>query len=88
LQLRNSLFLLSKTFINSAFLALIMIFEEDKKVEKIGSILGYIFSYFLFTTILYLILLSLKSWNVSYISVIVITIVITLIGIVIKNLLK
>ena len=67
-----------------------MIFEGFKTVEKLGEKLGYIFSYFLFTTILFLILIFLKkipeSW--SYFHVMGITIFIAVIGIVIRRLLK
>lgn len=67
-----------------------MIFEENKTIEKLGEKLGYIFSYFLFTTILFLILIFLKkipeSW--SYFHVMGITISIAVIGIVIRRFLK
>ena len=67
-----------------------MIFEENKTIEKLGERLGYIFSYFLFTTILFLILIFLKkipeSW--SYFQVMGITISIAVIGIVIRRFLK
>ncbi|MBU90158.1 hypothetical protein CMO94_01345 [Candidatus Woesearchaeota archaeon] len=67
-----------------------MIFEENKTIEKIGEKSGYIFSYFLFTTILFFILILLKkipeSW--SYIHVMGITILIALIGVAIKRFLK
>ena len=67
-----------------------MIFEENKIIEKLGEKLGYIFSYFLFTTILFFILTLLKkipeSW--SYIHIMVITVVIALGGTMIKRLFK
>ena len=67
-----------------------MIFEENKTIEKIGEKLGYVFSYFLFTTILFFILILLKkvpeSW--SYLYVMGITILIALVGIAIKRILK
>ena len=67
-----------------------MIFEENRTIEKLGEKLGYIFSYFLFTTILFLILILLKkipeSW--SYFHVMGITILIATSGIVIRRLLK
>jgi|TARA_Y100000310_G_scaffold312853_1_gene360594 hypothetical protein len=67
-----------------------MIFEENKTIEKIGEKSGYVFSYFLFTTILFFILILLKkipeSW--SYIHVMGITILIALIGVAIKRFLK
>ena len=67
-----------------------MIFEENKKIINLGEKFGYLFSYFLFTTILFFILMLLKkipeSW--SYIHIMGITILIALIGIVTKRLLK
>ncbi|MCH8003551.1 MAG: hypothetical protein IH934_02875 [Nanoarchaeota archaeon] len=67
-----------------------MIFEENKTIEKIGEKLGYIFSYFLFTTILFFILVMLKkipeSW--SYTHVMGIVILIALVGVIIKRFLK
>ena len=67
-----------------------MIFEENKTFEKLGEKLGYIFSYFLFTTILFFILGVLKkipeSW--SYIHVMGIVILIALVGVIIKRFLK
>ena len=67
-----------------------MIFEENKAIEKVGEKLGYVFSYFLFTTILFFILSLLKkipeTW--PYFHVMGITILIALIGIGIKRLLK
>jgi len=65
-------------------------FEQDKSVEKWGEKVGYISSYFLFTTILFFILTLLnkipESW--SYAHVMGITILIVFIGFVIKRLLK
>jgi len=67
-----------------------MIFEENKTIEKVGERIGYIFSYFLFTTILFLILILLKkipeSW--SYLHIMGITILIAFIGAIIKKFLK
>lgn len=67
-----------------------MTFEQNKSIKKLGEILGYIFSYFLFTTILFFILVLLKkipeTWN--YFHVMGITILIVLIGAIIKRLLK
>ena len=67
-----------------------MIFEENKNIEKVGMMLGYLFSYFLFTTILSFILVVLRkipeSW--SYFHVMAITILIAFIGVIIKRLLK
>ena len=67
-----------------------MIFEENKTIEILGEKLGYIFSYFLFTTILFFILMVLKkipeSW--SYIHVMGIVALIVLVSTVIKRFLK
>lgn len=67
-----------------------MIFEQNKSIEKFGQRTGYIFSYFLFTTILFFILTLLdkipESW--SYFRVMGITILIVFIGFLIKRLLK
>jgi len=67
-----------------------MIFEENKTIENLGGKLGYIFSYFLFTTILFFILGVLKkipeSW--SYIYVMGIVILIILVSTIIKRFLK
>jgi len=67
-----------------------MIFEENKTIEKLGEKLGYIFSYFLFTTILFFILGVLKkipdSW--SYIQVMGIVILIVLVSTIIKRFMK
>lgn len=38
-----------------------MLTEENKKIEKIATIIGYLVSYFLFTTILFIILILLKK---------------------------
>jgi len=67
-----------------------MIFEENKAIENLGEKLGYVFSYFIFTTILFFILILLKkipeSW--SYFHIMGITILIVLTGTVIKKFLK
>jgi len=67
-----------------------MIFEENKTIEKLGERSGYVFGYFLFTTILFFVLLSFKkipsSW--FYLHVMVITILITLAGAAINRLLR
>ena len=69
---------------------MMMTFEQNKGIEKLGEKIGFIFSYFLFTTILFFILVLLKkipeSW--SYLYVMGITILIVLIGAIIKRLLK
>jgi len=67
-----------------------MIFEQNKPIEKFGQRTGYMFSYFLFTTILFFILTLLgkvpESW--SYFHVMGITILIVIIGFVIRWFLK
>tara|TARA_Y100000310_G_C20615600_1_gene780447 strand:- start:1344 stop:1547 length:204 start_codon:yes stop_codon:yes gene_type:complete len=67
-----------------------MIFEENKIIAKWGEITGYIFSYFLFTTILFFILILLKkipeSW--SYLSIMIITALIALLGTGMRRFLK
>ena len=67
-----------------------MIFEQNKSIEKLGEKLGYIFSYLLFTAILFFILVLMKkipeSW--SYMHIMGITILIAIMGIMIKILLK
>ena len=67
-----------------------MIFERSDKIENFGEKLGYIFSYFLFTTVLYVVLTLLKKIpeNWTYFSIMIITVIIALIGIVFKKLLK
>ena len=67
-----------------------MIFEQDKRIEKIGEKAGYLLSYFLFTTILFFILAVLRkipeSW--SYLHVMAITILIAFMVYGIKMVLK
>ena len=67
-----------------------MIFERSDKIENLGEKLGYIFSYFLFTTVLYVVLTLLKKIpeNWTYFNIMIITITIALIGILFKKLLK
>jgi len=66
-----------------------MLFEQTR-VRKFGKIIGYSFSYFLFTTILFYILtLTTKlptSW--TYVHIMGVTISISLIGIGIKRILR
>lgn len=66
-----------------------MDFAQNKSIEKWGEKLGYIFSYFLFTTLLFLILTLLRklgSW--TYFDVMGIAIVIAFIGALLKRFLK
>lgn len=67
------------------------VFEPDRTFERAGKALGYIFSYFLFTTILFFIFIldfsgRIGSWGYPYIMAI--TFAISLIGIGLKRLLK
>jgi|TARA_B100001971_G_C18142452_1_gene511129 hypothetical protein len=67
-----------------------MIFEQNMSIERMGKKLGFIVSYLLFTTILFFILTLLKkipeSW--TYIHIMGITILIVLIGAMIKRFLE
>lgn len=67
-----------------------VVFEQNQAIKKIGYGLGYIFSYFLFTTLLFLMLSLLgkipSSWG--YIHITAITFAIALIGIAVRRLLK
>jgi len=64
--------------------------HKTYKSEKIGEKIGYLFSYFLFTTILYYILTLLNkipsNWN--YINIMAITLVVCALAIIIKRGLK
>lgn len=67
-----------------------MEFYKGKRFEKIGEKSGYVFSYFVFTTVLYLLLVVLskmpESW--SYFQVMGVTAGISLVGIGVRRLLK
>lgn len=67
-----------------------MAFEQIRMLEKTGKKFGFIFGYLMFTTVLFLILtVSHKipnSWTLIHI--IIITLVITLAGLLTKRLLK
>ena len=66
-----------------------MQFKENKSLEKIGKKVGFIFSYFLFTTILFGIFMILnKLHGMSYLHIMGITLLITSTGIIIKRLLQ
>ena len=67
-----------------------MKFEENKNFEIFGWKIGYLFSYFLFTTALFLILAFLNKLpnNWDYLNIMLITIFIALVGIIFKRLLK
>ncbi len=67
-----------------------MKFEQNKSVEKWGEKVGYLFSYFLFTTFLYFILSFLDklppTW--SYYHIMAITFCIALGAIIVRRLLR
>jgi len=67
-----------------------MIFRKQHLAETWGKRAGYLFAYFLFTTLLYFILLLLHKlpvrWN--YIHIMIVTLMVTLTGAIIKRLLK
>ncbi len=64
-----------------------MRFEENKFLEKFGQKVGYIFSYFLFTTVLFFII-NLRDSNISYLIVMILTLTIVLMGVILKRKLK
>lgn len=67
-----------------------MRFEENKFAEKLGVKIGYLFGYFLFTTILFFLLRLTDKIpsNWIYLDIMIITFLITLIGITLKKFLK
>jgi len=67
-----------------------MIFEHGTFFEKLGEKIGFIFSYFLFTTILYFILGILHRLPVfwSYFHMMGVTLILLFIGIGVKRLLR
>ena len=68
----------------------LMGFDDAGLIKKSGEKVGYTLSYFLFTTILYFVLILAKkipvSW--SYLHIMGITLIISLVGIVLKRVLK
>jgi len=67
-----------------------MLFKKKVLIEKFNEKIGYLFSYFLFTTIFYYILKFLNKLpeNWSYYHIIGITLLIVLIGTILKKILK
>lgn len=67
-----------------------MVFEQNNSIKRFGEKIGYVFAYFLFTTTLFFILKLLNkipdSW--SYYNIMAITLVIALLGIIIKRFLE
>lgn len=65
-----------------------MYFEKGVS-EKVGEALGFLISYLVFTTILYLIFLWFDKLNsIGYIHIMLLTLLITAVGIMIQRLLK
>lgn len=67
-----------------------MNFEKNRKLGVFGNVLGFLFSYLLFTTMLFLIISILNKLPVqnSIFYVIKITLIIIIIGLVLEKLLK
>jgi len=67
-----------------------MIFEENKIIEEYGEKAGFLLAYIIFTTILYFIFFFLNKLPTirSYWYLITATLMITIIGLIIKRLLK
>lgn len=66
-----------------------MDFKQRKNGFKLGKRIGFIFSYFLFTTIAYFIFkLTGKIGNWTYYHFMVLVLLITLLGLLIKRMLK
>lgn len=66
-----------------------MIFEQNKSIEKMGEKIGYLFSYILFTTIVFFIFSFLNKLpsNWSFFHITGVTLLIAIIGIIIKRVL-
>lgn len=67
-----------------------MQFEEPQVAKKVGVIVGYAFSYALFTTILFFLLsvIGRIPGSLAYVHIMVITASIAILGFVVKRLLK
>jgi len=79
----------SKKFIYSLFFHQIMDFNQNKVVTKFGECIGYICSYFLFTTILFFIIDltgHIGSW--TYFHIMALTIFIVFVGFLLKKVLN
>lgn len=67
-----------------------MILESQKKIEKLGERVGYVLAYFLFTTVLYSILIIWhkipSSW--SYVHIVFISLLAVALGIFLERILK
>jgi len=67
-----------------------MIHRDDKNSPKVGKIVGYLFSYFLFATVLYFILKYTDKLpnNWSYINIVLLTLGIVFIGLILGKILR
>lgn len=66
-----------------------VVFEQRARLEKWIERAGFLFSYFVFTTILYGILTILnKSHGLNFINILIITFLITILGLGIKRFLR
>jgi ABC-type Na+ efflux pump permease subunit len=67
-----------------------MIFEQEKGIERFGKILGFLFGYFLFTTVMYFVLAYSgklpDAWG--YFGIVGITAVVFMAGSIARRLLK
>ena len=65
-------------------------FDKKQEINKIGRFLGFLFSYFIFTTILYLILniLNKLPQGVGYFHIYLLTAYIVSIGILMRKIIK
>lgn len=62
--------------------------EHNSTSEKVGYRLGFLFSYFIFTTALYLILLVTGRHSLQYVYVMMITLAISIIGFLVRRLIR
>lgn len=65
-----------------------MIFERNKSVEKCGRKIGYLFSYLLFTTMLYFILINKLPTDWSFFHVMIISLLVVVVGTIIQRALR
>lgn len=67
-----------------------MDFERNDNAKNIGKTAGFVFSYFLFTTVLFFVLIFTKkiSPEFAYLKIMVFTLTITIIGLLLARFLK
>ncbi len=65
-----------------------MNFERNNTLDKISEKLGYIFTYFTFTIVLFLIINYIYKSQLSFLIILLITFIISLTGAIIKKFLK